>query len=159
MPAKIEIELKGEEELKGLFRELEKLGISNQPLFAEIGLFMNAQIKQRTARGIDANEQTFKPYSPRYKAKRMSMGLPTDHVDLFFTGSMLSSMMATDTQDEVRVFFAPTQDKFGGSNPAKAFFINEGQDREFFAISEKEADTILNLAAIKLTTLLETAGK
>ena len=153
------IELKGYDEIKRLFSELDSRGISAQPLFAEIGLFLNAQIKQRTAEGLDAERKPFKPYSTRHAAKRISLGLPADKVDLFFTGSMLSSMTSEEQERQVRVFFMPTQDKFGGFNPAKAFFINESQGREFFAISDADADRILNIAATRLNSLLETAGR
>jgi hypothetical protein len=133
-----------------------KAGKDVRPLFEEIGLFLQSQIKLRTAEGLDVEGRKFKPYSTRHAAKRKSLGLPIDKVDLFFTGSMLSSMNHEAAQSQVRVFFMPTTDKFGGSNPAKAFYINEGQGREFFAISSKEADDILNLAARRLVQILNT---
>lgn len=153
--ASTEITLRGYEEVKRLLERLERTGISNIPLFSEIGLFLISKIKLRTAEGVDAEGQRFKPYSTRHAAKRASIGLPIDHVDLFFTGSMLSSMLPMAEQDKVRVYFAPTQDRFGGFNPAKAFFINEDQDREFFAISEKEADQVIDIAARKMEAMLE----
>jgi phage gpG-like protein len=112
---------------------------------------------------VDAEEKAFKPYSTRHAAKRASLGLPIDHVDLFFTGSMLSSMTSETAVNQVRVFFMPTSDKFGGFNPAKALFLNEGgpkmPQREFFAISEKDASDIIDLTARRLQQLLDTGGK
>lgn len=155
MATATEINIEGYDEIQRLLKQLADSGISNVPLFNEIGLFLIAKIKLRTAEGMDAEDQRFKPYSARHAAKRASLGLPISHVDLFFTGSMLSSMLPTAERNQVRVFFAPTQDKFGGFNPAKAFFINEDQGREFFAISDKEADEIIEMAARKMEAMLE----
>lgn len=150
----VEINLLGYKAVKDALEKLEKLGVSNSPLFNEIGLFLESQIKVRTASGVDANEVQFKPYSKRHKAKRASINLPTDKVDLFFTGSMMSSMTFNAEAGKVRMFFLPTEDRFGGLNPAKAFFINEEQGREFFLISDKDADAILNIAVAKLDSML-----
>lgn len=155
MATATDISIKGYDEIQRLLKRLADRGISNTPLFNEIGLFLIAKIKLRTAEGVDADGQRFKPYSTRHAAKRASVGLPIDHVDLFFTGSMLSSMIPAAEQNQVRVFFMPTQDRFGGFNPAKAFFINEDQGREFFAISDKEADAIIDMAARKMEAMLE----
>jgi len=148
------IDIKGYKQVKRLLDAVADRGISNQPLFNEIGLFLAAQIKQRTAEGVDAERVQFKPYSTGHAVRRARLGLPIDRVDLFFTGSMLSSMTHEVSQNQVRLFFMPTSDKFGGYNPAKAFFINEDQDREFFAISQSDADRIMDLAVMRLEQML-----
>jgi len=150
----MEVDLRSYKEIVRLLDELKKFSTNIKPLFDEIGLFLSSRIKLRTADGVDASLKRFKPYSTRHAAKRASLGLPIGKVDLFFTGSMLSSMTHTAAADQVRLFFAPTQDKFGGNNPAKAYFINEGQGREFFAIGDKDTEMIMDLAVKRLDELL-----
>jgi hypothetical protein len=106
----------------------------------EIGMFLMTRIKTRTAAGVDVNGSEFKPYSAPYAFFRQQKGRPIDKVDLFFTGSMLSSMTYTATADQTRIFFSPTQDRSGMSNPSKAFWLN--QKREFFGISEEDRKQI-----------------
>lgn len=157
--ASVELSLRGYAEVKRLLDKLAKFGIDNTPLFFEIGFFLQSQIKYRTSIGFDADGDDFKPYSTRYAAYRKSKGLPIDIVDLFFTGSMLSSMSFTAEQDKVRLFFQSTTDKFGGYNPLKAYFINEDQGREFFAMSSEDMDSVINSTTQALEMLIEKVEK
>lgn len=128
----------GDEEL---IRKLERIRRTfSKKLMAEIGELLMTNIKVRTARGVDVEEQAFEPYSTGYAFFRAKSGRPVDKVDLFFTGSMLSSMTFEEKRTEVRVFFMPTQDQFGMSNPEKAYYLNE--KRRFFAISDDDAQEI-----------------
>jgi hypothetical protein len=79
---------------------------------------------------------------------RSAAGLPTEVVDLFFTGSMLSSLTSEETDSQTTLFFINSQDKFGGSNPAKAYYLNE--DREFFAMSADDVETITEVARMNI---------
>lgn len=64
-------------------------------------------IQTRTRRGKDAKlGELKKPYSKAYAKKRREVGLQTGHVDLSFSGLMLSAMdfrVKTDTQAELYV--------------------------------------------------------
>jgi len=144
-------------QIQGLGELRQRLGnaaaaIQARKLLNEIGLYLRLRILERTSQGVDVNENPFWPYSPEYAFFRDMAGLPTSRVDLFFTGSMLSSMTFETSSDQVRLFFAPTEDKFGGSNPEKAYFLNE--DREFFAISDDDVDTIVDIAEARIARAL-----
>jgi hypothetical protein len=122
--------------------------ITTKRLMAEIALFLRTRILERTAAGVDVNEHDFEPYSPEYEFVRSAAGLPTEVVDLFFTGSMLSSLTSEETDSQTTLFFINSEDKFGGSNPAKAYYLNE--DREFFAMSADDVETITEVARMNI---------
>lgn len=115
----------------------------SQEMMAEIGEFAIFQILNRTARGVDVNNTAFKPYSPKYALFREEKGLPTDHVDLFFTGMMLSSMTYEATRKKVRIFFQNITDRSDTPVPVKAYFLNE--QRQFFSINDKDRQKALKI--------------
>jgi len=124
-----------------LLRKLERIRKTfSKELMSEIGTLLNTRIKIRTAQGIDADGREFEPYTVAYKFFRAKAGLPTGKVDLFFTGSMMSSMTFEAKRYEVKSFFIPSTDKFGMSNPEKAYYLNE--KRKFFVISDDDAQEI-----------------
>ena len=51
-----------------------------------------ANIKARTAQGLDVDGQPFAPYTPAYAKQRAKLGLSTSPVDLRRTGELLDSM-------------------------------------------------------------------
>ena len=112
--------------------------LQSKRLMAEIGLFLMTKIKLRTAKGVDYSETTFEDYSESYAAWREREGYQTERVDLFLTGSMMSSMTKTAKKDEVRLYFLNTEDKAGTKNPDKAAWLSK--KREFFALNEKDID-------------------
>lgn len=118
--------------------------LTTKRLMAEIGLFIRLRILERTSQGVDIHDDNFEPYSPEYAEFRDAAGLPTAVVDLFFTGSMLSSLTFEAERDKVTLFFQNTQDKFGGSNPEKAYFLNEY--REFFGMSEDDLEAVIDVS-------------
>lgn len=132
------IEIKGVQVTAERFQRI--LTVLGRSLMTDIGFFLMTRIKERTLAGRDVEGNPFAPYSARYAFFRQKKGRPIDKVDLFFTGSMQSSMTHEATQDSVRVFFMPTQDRSGASNPAKAFWLNK--KRRFFAISEQDRKDI-----------------
>ena len=67
-------------------------GFGSKQLMSEIATFLITSIKLRTAKGVDYKGKTFDPYDPKYAMFRAGKGRPVNKVDLFFTGSMLSSM-------------------------------------------------------------------
>lgn len=135
------IEIKG---LNSLLRRLSRLSsdLFGKDIMSEVGLYIIAKIEERTASGVAVTGMPFKPYSPGYSLFKEKRGYP-NIVNLFLTGSMLSSMTFEASEDQVSIYFLPTEDRKGVSNPAKAFWLN--QDRHFFAISADERSYIVNL--------------
>jgi len=117
--------------------------IVDKKILNKIGNFLMTSIKERTLKGYDVSGDAFEEYTPRYALFRHKKGLPTNLVDLFFTGSMMSSMTYSVDEDSVRIFFQPTKDKKGVSNPAKAYWLN--QNREFFSLNPDELSDAVTL--------------
>lgn len=146
------------------FDKLRK-GIQNaEPLMGEIGNFLVSDILIRTAKGRDVEGLPFQPYSESYKKVRDDRDLPTDRVDLFFTGQMTSALTYEEAKTKVKVFFMNTPrrgtpKKGGGfsytnaSNAEIAFYNNEV--RKFFAISPKERKYIKRLVKDYFKNLLK----
>lgn len=136
-------------------RMLKKLGsdVSTRQLMAEIGQFVQTSIKHRTQKqGVDVYYDSFDDYSVGHRKRREEKGLPVDTVDLTFTGSMFASMTQEEFEEQVNIFFTPTQDRTGMSNPEKAYYLNEG--REFFGISDFEEEKLVNMALDHIDDLL-----
>lgn len=117
--------------------------IASPAIMEELGLFFIAKIEIRTAEGKDVDGSAFEPYSESYRLYREAAGHSGSKVNLFFTGSLMSSLTyEVKGNDTVRLFFQNTADPSGTRNPAKAFYINEGTEnmpqRRFFAISDQE---------------------
>lgn len=113
-------------------------------LMGEIGSYLIASILMRTSEGKDVEGIAFEPYSVSYEKTRENKGLPTDTVDLFFSGQMLSSLTYDATRDQVELFFANTPRKGSdASNPEIAYYNNE--IREFFGISAEEHKEIVSM--------------
>ena len=116
-------------------------GLVDKELMGEIGIFLAHSILDRTSKGEDVEGKPFEPYSPKYKLFREKSGRRSDIVNLFFHGSMLSSLTHEAFRDRVELFFMNTSGKGSKvSNPEKAFFLNK--DREFFAVSREEEEKI-----------------
>lgn len=154
----------GTAEVTMKFERLRK-GIQNaEPLMGEIGSFLVDDILIRTAKGRDVEGLPFKPYSESYKRVRDDRDLPTDRVDLFFTGQMTSALTYEEAKTQVRLFFMNTPrrgtpKKGGGfshssaSNAEVAFYNNEV--RKFFAISPEERKYIKRLVKEYFENLLK----
>ena len=131
--------------------------IVNEEVMGEIGSFITISILQRNIKGEDVEGRAFEPYSPKYKLFRMKHEHPHNIVNLFFSGSMASSLTHTAFKDKVEVYFMPTYGKTPTgaeskiSNPEKAFFLNE--KREFFGISSDEENTIWEIIQLHLRRL------
>lgn len=110
---------------------------------SEIGEYMRFRIQKRTAEGEDVDGKAFEPYSPAYAAARSAAGHPANVVNLFFTGSMMSSMDFEISRDKVDLFFTNSTDPTGTRNPLKAYFLN--QKRTFFALSEEDIQGVVDL--------------
>ena len=142
MPRREIIEVRG---IDDLLSRLEHAGqhVFDRQLMGEIGEYIIFKIQERTARGVDADGGRFAPYTPRYRLFRQRTGHPADKVNLFYSGSMMSSMTRTQTDNEVKVFFMPTVDRKGVSNPLKAYALNK--KRRFFAVGPREQDKIIDM--------------
>lgn len=145
------VDIKG---LKGLRSVIDRLsgGLKSTRLMGEIATFLMTEIKLRTAEGKDVNSTAFDSYSNLYAMFRKKKGYPTDKVDLFFTGSMMSSMDYKATSTTAILYFQNTQDKFGGKNPEKAYWLN--QKREFFALSAEDMNEVERMVNEEFSTLL-----
>ena len=120
--------------------------------------FLMGIIKQRTARGVNADGNAFPPYStkpfffnitPRsasptyktfeggYKEYRSFMGKQNNKVDLNFFGNMLSSMTQKSSPTEAIIYFAS---KFENTKA-----VGNQRKRKFFAIGEREQRPIINV--------------
>lgn len=121
------------------------LGVTDTTgLMGEIGNYLSTAILMRTSEGKDVEGVLFEPYSTSYRRTREKKGLPTDAVDLFFSGQMLNSLTYEQTKDQVKLFFMNTPrggDK--ASNPEIAFYNNE--IREFFGISSEEQEEVVSM--------------
>lgn len=140
--------------------KLDKINLAlkhNKKLMDLIGNYMKLATLERTAKGIDAERKAFVEYSKGYARKRKAAGLPIGKVDLFWTGSMLSSMTYVAQDNIVNLYFMNTTDKFGMRNPKKAFFIqtHKTKPREFFAISMKDVVAIEKIVKVYINKYLK----
>jgi hypothetical protein len=121
-----------------------RYNIADKRVMSEIGLFFITKIQKRTAEGKDVDETPFTPYSPAYRRKREKNQRSGTKVNLFWTGSMMSSMTLNADKDSVKLFFQnTTAPNTKTPNPDKAFFLN--QERRFFAISESDRQGALDI--------------
>jgi len=143
--------------LKGLVNLLNKLAgvgsvFRSTSLWAEIASGLRAKMLVRTAAGTDADGRSFKPYSDEYALFRSKHGHPTGKVNLFWSGTMLSSIDYEAKPTGVRLYFSPTQapplpgrQDDGPRSSAKAYYLQTrtGFERQFFAFSKQDAEAIV----------------
>ena len=130
---------------------------STSILMGEIGEFLVGSILQRTSEGIDAEGNAFDPYSDSYAEVRRAVGLPTDKVDLFFTGQMLAGLTYETARDQIKLFFANTsrREREGEqkvSNSELAYYNDKL--RPFFAISAEEEKIIIKMVRDHINDLI-----
>ena len=132
----------GDKKLKLYLKKVQK-NLIQKKLLEDIGHFVDLRILERTLTGVGPDDNAFGGYSNKYKLIRQDKGLQTDHVDLFFTGSMFASLTHTVSCDKVTSFFMPTKDRDGVSNPEKAFTNHERYN--FFALSNEDVEDIFGI--------------
>ena len=121
-------------------------GMGAERFHVEAAAYVKAQILARTSQGMDASGTKFAPYSAPWKLIRAAKGLPVRRVDLFFTGSMLAAMTWKANKERAVIFFRPSADRRGISNPAKAYYNQEGRrPRRFFAMSKQDIRALVNI--------------
>lgn len=106
-------------------------------LFDRIGQYMIRVIYNRTtSQHVDADGQAFKPYTPRYLAKRQAKGRSAS-VNLTDTGRMMSSIqrgVVSKSNDHVEIGLS-------GDELDKGAYVEEA-GREFLGVSDKDGKEI-----------------
>lgn len=156
MPPRQIIEIRGLDDLISRLDHIDR-HLFDSRLMGEIGEYIIFKIQEQTAKGKDADGRAFTKYTPRYKLFRQETGHPVDKVNLFYSGSMMSSMTYDAGEDKVRVFFMNTTDKSGTSNPLKAYALNK--KRRFFAISVTGQAKIIDMVREHAEDLLRRAQR
>ena len=160
----VEVKITGSDQTKAKLMLLANK-ISAAPLLMdEIGLFLRHSIRDRTSKGLNAEGESFKEYSNSWKKVRESVGLQTDKVDLFFGGSMLSSMTHESNKDTTKVFFLdtphvdlvaiPGKKKRGDHGTNRKVASENEQLRPFFSISVKERKEIAKMYSNYIKSIL-----
>ena len=116
--------------------------VREQPLIVKTALgrtaeFLIGLIKQRTQRGINADGNSFPPYTEAYKTFRQQAGRQTQYPDLNFSGQMLSNMTQRSEPDYAVIYFA---NKFQNTKA-----LGNQKKRKFFAIGAKEIQPVMNV--------------
>ncbi len=116
--------------------------VREQPLIVKTALgrtaeFLMGLIKQRTARGINADGNSFPPYTEAYKTFRQQAGRQTQYPDLNFSGQMLSNITQRSQPTQAIIYFA---NKFQN---VKA--LGNQKKRKFFAIGAREIQPVMNV--------------
>ena len=116
--------------------------VREQPLIVKTSLGRTAEflmflIKQRTAKGVSADGNSFPPYTQDYKTFRQNAGRQVQFADLNFSGQMLSNITQKSEPSFAIIYFA---NKFQN---VKA--LGNQKKRKFFAIGDKEQQPIINV--------------
>jgi hypothetical protein len=116
--------------------------VREQPLIVKTALgrtaeFLIGLIKQRTSKGMSADNTSFPAYTEAYKTFRQNAGRQTQYPDLNFSGQMLSNITQRSEPSFAIIYFA---NKFQN---AKA--LGNQKKRKFFAISSKEIQPAMNV--------------
>jgi len=99
--------------------------------------FLMFLIKQRTAKGMSADNIAFPKYTAEYSFLRKKAGRQVSTPDLNFTGQMLSSITEKSNPSYAIIYFA---NKFQN---VKA--LGNQRKRKFFAIGQKEIEPVTNV--------------
>jgi len=137
----VEITAKWNINLRDLFGStIERL--MSKRLWTRLGNLQRFRMKDRTAKGVDINNQPFTPYSESYADKRREAGFQIGKVDLNRSGRMWASLSQEAHDESVEIFFA-------GEPAARAHGHNFGvpgrlPQREFFGISDDDRTAIID---------------
>ena len=99
--------------------------------------FLMGIIKQRTTKGMNADGNSFPPYTEAYKTFRQNAGRQTQFPDLTFSGQMLSNIIQKSSPTEAIIYFA---NKFQNTKA-----LGNQKKRKFFAIGAREIKPIMNV--------------
>ena len=97
------------EGINRLIAQIERISgnVVDEELMDEIGFYLSQAILRRNIEGEDVDGKPFEPYSPKYKLFRMKHNHPANIVNLYFSGSMASSLTHTAFRDKVEVLLVP----------------------------------------------------
>ena len=99
--------------------------------------FLMFLIKQRTSKGINADNIAFPKYTAEYAFLRKQRGRQVTNPDLNFSGQMLSNITQKSTPSQAIIYFA---NKFQNTKA-----LGNQRKRKFFAIGDKEIEPIMNV--------------
>lgn len=136
--------VRGHDELKQRFFEMKSNLITSQ-LLSDMAEEARSAILKRTARGIDYKGASFKPYSRRWKAERKRQGRQASHVDLNFTGRMLSEVQTTVDPVTGRATVLISGSGTGGRLARYHHSSGAGSSkitREFFGLNESDKEKL-----------------
>jgi len=88
--------------------DMKDVSIVTRDDMAAVGQYVRRRILERTARGVDANGQPFKPYSESYAELKRKANVGMGGVDLMVSGEMQNNItyeVASDSKS-VALFFA-----------------------------------------------------
>ena len=106
-------------------------------LLASLAQFIITGISNRTQRGIDFNNRTFKSYNAAYKTFRTNKGR-SSRVNLTFNNQMLNAMRFKKINSGVMIHFPDSVEN------TKAYYNHEEQGREFFGLDSNQERYIMN---------------
>lgn len=106
-------------------------------LLASLAQFIITGISNRTQRGLNANNRTFKSYNASYKQFRTSKGRSA-RVNLTFNNQMLNAMRFKKTNNGVMIHFPDSVEN------TKAYYNQEELGREFFALDSNQERYIMS---------------
>ena len=106
--------------------------------------FLIGLIKQRTAKGVSADNNSFPPYTEPYKTFRQNAGRQVERRDLNFSGQMLSNITQRSSPTEAIIYFA---NKFQNTKAYanQEILKNKNKGQKFFGIGEREIQPIMNV--------------
>ena len=135
-----DVRIVGHKDVK-LYLNRVKDGLIRHDLLEELGHFVDVLVEKRTLEGDAADGQSMGDYSPWAAKSRSAKGLQTDHIDLFFSGSMFGALTHKTDNDSVTTYFLPTKDSEGMSNPEKAAHLDSRFD--FFGLNKTDVDKVM----------------
>jgi hypothetical protein len=123
--------------------------VREQPFIVKKALGRTAEfliflIKSKTKKGVDYQGNFFTPYTKEYKEFRQKSGKGT-RPDLLFSGNMLSSITQKSFPTFAEVYFADKTEN------TKA--INNQSKRKFFAIGDRDVNSIMNVFSKEFKSL------
>ena len=120
--------------------------------------FIRSRILDRTARGVDAEGQSFAPYSKAYAKRKDKAGGRTDQVDLYGLEQhphMLNAMLGRSTAAGFEVGFY-------GEEATRAEAINEGLGhqpvRGFFRTTEEDLAQVKQELSTRISARMSRAS-
>lgn len=113
---------------------------------------INTSIHIRTQKGVDVDNNAFKPYSKGYKAQKQRLGKTGDIVQLKSTGKLMQSIKIDEIPDGYKIYIADAnRDQIGAYHN---FGLGNNPERRFFGINKENAEYLYkkwfsNLQVIK----------